>query len=133
LREREGVLHLPQDLRLAHHQRVQAGGHPEGVAHRLLAGMREEVRLDVPERDTAMRSQLAEGGRPRLAGRFRHAVNLHPVAGGKDHELRRGALPGEGGHHLAQLVLLEGEPLAHLHRRRPVAHPRHEQRGDHEP
>ena len=128
LRQREGILHLPQDLRLADHQRVQARRHPEGVTHRLLAGMREEVGLDGPERDAAMRPQLAEGGRPRLAGRLRHAVDLHPVAGGEDHELRRGALRGERGHHLAQLVLLEGELLAHLHRRRPVTHPRHEER-----
>ena len=32
LRQREGVLHLAEDLRLADHHRVEAGGHAEGVA-----------------------------------------------------------------------------------------------------
>ena len=48
LRGLVGLLHLPEDLRLAEHHRVEARRHAEGVAHRRLALEPVEVRLRAP-------------------------------------------------------------------------------------
>ena len=127
LGQRERVLHLPQDLGLAQHHRVEARRHPEGVERGLLAGHRVEQGLQISPREPAMGSQATEGGRPRLSRHRRDAVDLHPVAGGEDHDLVEEPAPGEVSEDLADLVLLEGELLAQLHRRGTVAQAGHEQ------
>ena len=43
-RHGECFFHLAQNLRLAHHHRVEAGGHAEQVAHRLLVAILEKMR-----------------------------------------------------------------------------------------
>ena len=45
-RHREGLFHLAQNLRLAHHHRIKARGHAEEVAHRLLVAVLVEVRAE---------------------------------------------------------------------------------------
>ena len=67
LRQREGVLHLAQDLRLAEDHRVEARRDPEDVAHRLVLGLRVEQRLDRPR--GRIRAGRRGGRRPRAAPR----------------------------------------------------------------
>ena len=43
-RDGEGLLHLAENLRLAHDHGVQAGGHAEEMAHGLLVVMLVDVR-----------------------------------------------------------------------------------------
>ena len=40
-----GGLDLPQNLRFAQHHRIQPGGDPQNMAHRLLVGMPVQVGL----------------------------------------------------------------------------------------
>jgi hypothetical protein len=60
LGEREGVLHLSEDLGLADHHRVEARGDPEGVSDCVRLGERVERRLDSRGLHAAMAAELAE-------------------------------------------------------------------------
>ena len=133
LGEGEGVLDLPEDLRLAQDHRVETGGDPEGVLHRLHPAMRVEQRLEGGEPDAPLRAHLAKRGAPRLARHVGDAVDLDAVAGGEDHDLRARPAADEIAHDLAQLVLVEGELLAHGEGRRVVGEPGHEETLHHEP
>ena len=118
LGQREGVLHLAEDLRLAEHHRVEAGGDAEGVAHGVArpGACRAATRPSV-EVDAALPAQVAERQRPRLARRLGHAVHLHPVAGREHDHLAQHVARLQVAEQLAQLVLLDGQLLAQLHRR----------------
>ena len=84
LRDGGRLLHLAEDLRLAHHHRVQAGGHAEQMAQRLLLESADGVR----RRDWSQRLQHVLACRPRIG----HREDLDAVAGGDQHRL---AHPGE--------------------------------------
>ena len=127
LGEGEGVLHLPQDLRLAQDHGVEARRDAERVQRGLVAGRGVEQRLELPPGHAAMAAEPAERLRARLARHRGHPVDLDPVARGEDHDLLQEAAAREVGEDLADLLLLEGELLAHRHRRGAVIHPRHEQ------
>ena len=101
------LLHLAEDLRLAEHHRVEAGGHAEGVAHGRLALELVEVRLDLggglargTGRGTRRSRRRAErsrtcGRRPRRGCRSRGSSPRRappPRAGGR--APRRGAPSG---------------------------------------
>jgi hypothetical protein len=112
LAELEGLLHLPENLRLPHHHGVQAGGHPEEVEEGLFALVQVGVvkHLRAPER-----RQLATQPVRQLLQRA-EAVELHPVAR-RDEE----CLGGGGAHPLQERGLrLGGErhPLAQREWRR---------------
>ena len=127
-RRREGVLHLPQDLRLADHHRVQAGRHAEGVADGLGVEVRVEDRLDGGEVETAVAAEVAEGHRARLAGRVGHAVDFHTIARREHDHFRQHAVTLDVAQELAELVLLDGELLAQRDGRVLVAHAGDEER-----
>src|SRR5205807_8191354 len=78
LGEGEGVLDLPEDLRLADHHRVEAGRYAERMANGLGIDVRVEQRLHAGQVDPAMPAQVTEGQRARLPRRLGHAVHLHP-------------------------------------------------------
>ena len=63
------LLHLGENLRLAHHHAVQAGGHGEQVPHRLLADVVIQVRRDLGRIELVEAGQeaghLLAAGRPR--------------------------------------------------------------------
>jgi hypothetical protein len=132
LREREGVLHLAQDLRLAHHHRVEAGRHAERVTDGLVLQVRVQVRLDLGQRHAALRAEAREDRGAGLAGHVGDAVDLHAVAGGHHHRLAQRPAH-QLGEQLAQLVVVERELLAQLHGSAAMAQPGHEQRGHQEP
>ena len=128
LGQREGVLHLPQDLRLADHHGVETGRHPEGVAHGVGVDVRVEDGLHRAEIQTAVPAEVAEGQRARLAGRLGDPVDLHPVARREHDDLGQHAVGLDVAQQLAQLVFLDGELLAQRHRRVLVAEAGDEER-----
>jgi hypothetical protein len=123
LGQREGVLHLPEDLRLAQHHGVEARRDAEGVERGLVAGRSVEQRLQLPPRHAAVAPEPAERLGARLARDRGHSVDLDPVAGREDHDLVQEAAAGQIGEDLPDLLLLQGQLLAHRHRRGAVIHP----------
>ena len=80
------LLHLGQNLRLAHHHAVQAGGHGEQVPHGVPAGEMVKVRQQFG------RIQLMEAGQEAghlvaggCGGRLACGVDFHPVASRQEH------------------------------------------------
>ena len=118
--ERECVFHLSQDLWLAHHHRVEARRHAEGVTDRLLVHVGVDERLDGRGIDAAVLAETAEHRRAGLAGRVGDGVDLHTVARGEQDRFRRDARRLQVADQLAQLILLDGELLAQAHGRRAV-------------
>ena len=102
LRQREGVLHLTEDLRLADHHRIETGGHAEGVADRIPIDVRVEARV----------TQVPEHGGARFARHLGDAVDLHAIAGRDDHRFGHPTLDQHLAQDFAELVLFEGELLA---------------------
>src|SRR5712691_8629072 len=117
LGERERILHLAQDLRLADHHRVEARRHAERVTNRLPIGVRIEDRLHGGRLHTAMSAELTERGGARLTGHVGDGVHLDPVARREDEDLTDDARRGDVAEQLAQLVFVDGELLPELHRR----------------
>ena len=80
-----GGLHLPHDLRLAEHLRVEARRHANQMAGRVLIPIAVDGALQFIHRHGAVRRQpLGEGG---LALRLNGAVQLRAVAGGENGRL----------------------------------------------
>jgi hypothetical protein len=121
LGQRECVLDLTEDLRLAEHHRIQAGRDPKGMVDGVGLQMRVERRLDDAEVEAPMAAEGPEDQGPRLPRRVGHAIDLHPVARGQQHHLLQHLAGLQVVEELAQLVLLDGELLAQLHGRVLVA------------
>jgi len=82
-----GGLDLSQDLRLAHHHGIEAGGDPEDMADGIFAVVAVQVRLQVVVGDMVEICQKTAdtGDSPgNVAG---GGIDLHPVAGGDDDPL----------------------------------------------
>ena len=79
-RRKEPLAHLSENLRLAHHQAVEAGGHPEEVAQ----GGQALVMIGVIDVVTKVIAVDGQRFAPRL-----HQVELGAVAGRDDHRLLR--------------------------------------------
>ena len=122
LGQRERVLHLAKDLRLAQHHRVEAGGDPKDVPHGIAVDVGVEHRLNGGGIDTSEARELPEGCRAGRAGRFGHPVHLHPIAGGEDEQLG-----GDAQQNVAQLVLLHRERFAQVDGRRLVVEAGHKE------
>ena len=89
-----GLLDLGEDLRLAHHHAVQAGGHAEQVLHGLAVGVLKQVGGDlagiqVVAPGEELGHHVAAGHRVAAGGH----VQLHPVARRKQHRLDLRILP----------------------------------------
>ena len=120
--------HLALDLALAHHHRVEAGGHPEELGRRAVvaqqvAGAGELVRGDLGVGHQAARHDVL--GRAGIDG---GGVDLGAVAGGERDHLGHGLLlaqlPKEGAHALVG----QGGLLALLHRSGLVGEPEDQER-----
>ena len=83
-----GLLHLAQDLGFAHHHGVQAGGHPEDVAHRLRSLVHVEGRRQVVRGDLRVAERKVADQASPACLRRRDAEHLHPVAGGVEQDFR---------------------------------------------
>ena len=113
-RHGEGLFDLAQNLRLAHHHRIQAGGHAEQMPHRLLIAMLVEVRSQqrrvqakVPLQKTSQAGSI----------RLHRGQNLDPITSGDDHAFGHSGHGGQGARGLRQIVARDGDPLAHLNGR----------------
>ena len=76
---RPGLLDLSEDLRLAHDERVESGGHPEQMPDRILVLVLVEVAAQRLGRDAMMFGQPARQRRFMFGGDV--AVDFRPVAG----------------------------------------------------
>jgi len=111
-----GLLHLMEDLGLAHDHRVERGDHPEQVLHDRVAlddveVARQLVTIEVVE----VAQEVDDRVRAGLGGR--HRVDLGAVAGREDDRLGYLVGPGERRQRLRLDVSREGELLADLDRR----------------
>jgi hypothetical protein len=124
LRGARRILHLPEDLRLAQHHRVQARGDAEGMAHGLFARQRVEVALQlVALHAVVLRQPVGDLFR----GPLRREVELGPVARRQDR--RFGGEPAlDLGERLAQPLDMEHHALAHRERRGMVIQTEREKR-----
>ncbi len=114
----DGVLELAEDLRLAHHQRVERGRHAEEVPHGGLPHHVEQVRQDGLAAEILEHRQGGAGRGPELdvgaATAARGGVDLDPVAGGEDDRPAHGAVGGEPREDVRHHGARDGQPLAHL-------------------
>ena len=108
-RQRPGVLHLPQDLWLAQHHRIEPGGDPEQVAHR--------VGVVVPVQVGRQALGVAVHPAGQGVAVARHRVDLCAVAGRQQRRFgdigqrtQRGQGPAHG-------IAGKGHPFAQVHRR----------------
>ncbi len=102
-------LHLPQDLRLAEHHRIEPRGDPEGVADGAPVRMLVEERLD------AVAGQVVVVAQPpdqRLGiGVLLVAIDLGAVAGGQDGGLANGLPAPEAVQRILQPLGGHGRPF----------------------
>ncbi len=118
-RHSEGLFYLAQDLRLAHHHGIEAGGHAEEMVHRfavaVLVQMRSQnrsINAKVIGKKSAQRHLLA----------FNGGNQLHAVAGGNDHALGYPGGRSQGARGLCQLIARDGNLLPQRDRRGFVIH-----------
>ena len=116
LGEGERVFHLPQDLRLAEHHRVEARGDAKRVPNGLALGVGVEHRVDGGRVDAAVTAEMPERRGARLARHLGDGIHLDPVTGRQDQRLADHAGRGDVAEHLAQLVLVDRELFPQLHR-----------------
>src|SRR5215467_12300298 len=112
------LLHLPQNLRFAHHHRVQAGGHAKNVAHGFallkFIDMRSQKIRAYAKVDVEKASQVGV-----LPGAGEH---LHAVAGGEDHTFFDARLLHQGADRVRQLRVSHRQAFAYLKRRAVVVY-----------
>ena len=116
-RGRVRLFHLPEDLRLADHERIEAGRHAEQMPRRLEVREVVGVRRHVGGHDLVVVAQEAEEVLPRRLGLLARDVHLRAVARRHDDRLARGSAPRERAQRRLQIARLEIDALAQLHRR----------------
>jgi hypothetical protein len=123
-----GVLHLPEDLRFADDERVEACCHAEQVPRRVRVGSRIQVRVQRLSRDAVIvaheRRNLFERTLAVLVGL---CVNLHAVARRDDDPLAALHARGERRHRRSHVAAREVHLLAELYWRRAVTQANQEQ------
>jgi hypothetical protein len=99
---------------LTEHHAVEAAGHTKEMPHDRLVNMRVEVACQVAGVDTAALGEkpqhLLATWRRRVL--FAGGVELHPVAGGEEHDLATGEGITKTTDRLDRLIAGEGQPLA---------------------
>ncbi len=113
-RHRKSFFYLAQNLRLAHHHRIETRRHPEKVPHGLLVAVLVEVVLQHrPVQPEMILQKLRKIHRRRL----NRGHNLHPVAGRNDHALRHPRQSRKGPRDLGQIFARNGDPLPQVNGR----------------
>ena len=115
-----GFFHLAQNLRLAHHHRVQARSHAKQVPDGFAFAVFVQVRLVVGRIQLKVVAQKAAQVHRAIFGLGQH---FHPVAGGEDDTFFDPRMPRQAPQRLRQPRLGNGQALPHFHRRRLVVHP----------
>ena len=109
-----GGLELAQDLRLADHHGIQAGGHAEQVMDGVAAFVPVEVRLDGVGTDGLVIGQEGIDDGLRVGAVVGGDRDLHAVAGGEDHGFADALARFQVGQRRRQGVFAEGQAFAHL-------------------
>ncbi len=112
-----GFLHLSEDLRLADHHGIQAGGDAEDVLDGLKLLVLEDVGFELAGTEA---EEVAHKLLQIAIAVLRARKDFHPVAGGDDHALLDTTDRGELTERLRQTRVGNGESLSHFHRRRLV-------------
>ena len=117
LRRLPSPLHLPLNLRLAQHRRIQPAHHPEEMRHRIGPEERIKLRRKFPQRRVGeLRQELPHIlVSPVKSGRKR--INLHPIASGNHHSLLHMLQPPQPRQSLLQPHLGHPHPLQQRKRR----------------
>jgi hypothetical protein len=111
------LLHLPEDLRLAEHHRVESRCNAECVGHRF--GLRERVQVR-PQRIGRQAMRLLEPPRD-ARGLAAAEIHLGAVARRQDRRLADRARAGHVAQRVGERVGRERDALAHVERRGGVA------------
>jgi hypothetical protein len=106
------VLHLPQDLRLPQHHRIEPRGDAEGMPHRGFAIVVVEARCDFHARAARARLEPTAHG----AGVIDPAIDLGAVAGRDQHRLGHPGLRGQFRQGFRLPLGREGELFPHVQR-----------------
>ena len=114
------VLHLPENLRFADDERVEAARNPEQMPRRVEAvdvvDVRREVRCLHPVELGEERDEVGARRRRVVAG----DVELGAIAGREDDRFARGPAPGDGPQRLGDASRLEVHALPQVDGRRPM-------------
>jgi hypothetical protein len=111
-----GVLDLPEDLRLADDQRVQARGDAEEVAHRVGPGVQVQVRGQFALGHLVVGGDESPHRRRALLAAFDDRRDLNAVAGREDHRLARTPAAPCSARSASWIVLSGNATLADVHR-----------------
>ncbi len=117
-----GGLELAQDLRLAHHHGIQAGGHAEQVMDGVAALVAVEMRPDGMRADGLVIGEEGIDDGLRVGAVLGGDGDLHAVAGGEDQGFGDALARLQIGQRGGQRFLAEGQAFAHLDGRGLVAH-----------
>jgi hypothetical protein len=114
-----GGLHLPEDLRLADDERIEAGRHAKQMPRRVDAAMDVQMIVEHGRRDVVV---VAEEPRQRAGRRVRLAdgVDLRAIAGREHDRFRDNPRGRDRGHRALNAVAREVDGLPQLDGRRPV-------------
>src|SRR5690606_3562444 len=113
---RVGGLHLAEDLRLADHHRLEAGGDAKNVPRGVGLRSREDVALERARVDRLQTRELHERRRRWNLPRG-HPVDFHAVARRHEHHLVQPGVTTQLLQHASEVVRADGEALAQLHGR----------------
>ena len=115
------LLDLGEDLALSEHQAVEAGGHPQQMAHRLLVVVGEQVGAQLLHRQTGMVAEEVPDGTDALVGMAQEGVDLQPVAGAQDRSLDHLLIRPQPLEGILHGLLGDAQTLADFHRSRAMA------------
>jgi hypothetical protein len=113
-RRGEGGLDLAEDLRLAHHHRIEPAGDLDQVAHGLGAAHAVEAALEFAPRQVVRTGEPVEHPLLGLGALARDRDELGTVTGRKDHRLGNAARAAGTTQRLRHLLGSECHALAHL-------------------
>ena len=120
-----GVLHLAQDLRFAQHQRVQAAGDAEQVAHRVVVAVHVQIVRQRGGRQAVVGRQPV--GHARFRAVFDLAVDFGAVAGRQQGGFGHPGHRAQAVQRRRQLARVQGHPFAQGQRRGLVVEAKGEQ------
>ena len=115
--QRVGGFHLSQNLRLAHHHRIQAGRDAEQVANGFRTVEAVEIRSHPGALDMPGIGQKAFDGRFDVGLFVGGHRDLDAIAGGEDHAFQQPRPALEIGKSLRQRLIFKSQAFAHLHGR----------------
>ena len=115
------LLHLGKDLTLPEHQAVEAGGHPQQVAHRLLVVVGEQVGAQLLHRQPGLLAEEVADGADAPFGMAQEGVDLQPVAGAQDRGLDHLLIRPQTLEGILHGLLGDAQALADFHRSRAMA------------